>query len=214
MSDLFSNQQIREQANHIAGVDEVGRGPLVGNVVAAAVILPVDHGIEGLRDSKKLSEKKRESLFQEIIEKSTAYAIAYATPQEIDDINILQASLLAMKRSVENLNVQPDFVLVDGNKLPAWHYPSEAVVGGDDQEACIAAASILAKVARDKEMKVLDAEFPQYGFAQHKGYPTKAHMQALQENGPCVHHRKSFKPVRRAIEEHGVMQVSGEEVKQ
>ncbi|MEM8594369.1 MAG: ribonuclease HII, partial [Pseudomonadota bacterium] len=143
-----------------AGVDEVGRGPLVGNVVAAAVILPEEHSIEGLRDSKKLSEKKRNVLYQEIVTHAIAFSIAHATPQEIDEINILQASLLAMKRAVEGLSVLPQHVLVDGNKLPKWVYSSEAVVGGDDLHDCIAAASILAKVTRDQEMSELDAVLP------------------------------------------------------
>lgn len=180
----------------IAGVDEAGRGPLVGNVVAAAVILDPARPIEGLADSKKLSEKKRTLLYQEIIEKAHAYAIACATPAEIDDINILHASMLAMKRAVEELEVQPEHVLVDGNRLPPWSYSAEAIVKGDAKEACISAASILAKVTRDREMLALDQQHPDYGFAKHKGYPTKLHMETLKCLGPLPEHRRSFGPVK------------------
>src|SRR5699024_7354312 len=163
----------------VAGVDEAGRGPLVGSVVAAAVILDPNNPIEGLNDSKKLSEKKREMLFVEIQEKAVAWAIAEASHAEIDQLNILQASLLAMCRAVEALHIQPQHVLVDGNKIPQGLSMScEAIVGGDALHAEISAASILAKVTRDRQMVVLDQQHPQFGFAQHKGYPTKMHFAA------------------------------------
>lgn len=184
----------------IAGVDEAGRGPLVGTVVAAAVILDPNNPIAGLNDSKKLSEKKREKLFIEIQEKALAWAIADASPAEIDELNILQASLLAMRRAVEALQVQPDQVLVDGNKIPqGLNMPCEAVVGGDALHAEISAASILAKVTRDRQMLELDQKFPQFGFAKHKGYPTKAHFEAIALHGVTTEHRRSFGPVRKAL---------------
>ena len=185
----------------IAGADEAGRGPLVGSVVAAAVILDPHHPIHGLDDSKKLTEKKREKLFLEIKEKALAWAIAECSAEEIDDINILQASLLAMRRAVEKLEIQPDHVLVDGNKVPKGLSMScDAVVGGDAIHAEISAASILAKVTRDHEMVELDAKYPQYGFAKHKGYPTKAHFEAIAEHGVIAEHRRSFGPVRKVLE--------------
>lgn len=187
------------QSQLIAGVDEVGRGPLVGAVVTAAVILDPDNPIEGLRDSKKLSEKKRQALDVEIREKALSWAVARAEPEEIDQLNILHASMLAMKRAVEALNVQPDFVLVDGNRLPDWQYQAEAVVKGDDKHAEIAAASILAKVARDNEMKQLHALYPEYGFDRHKGYPTAAHFAAIEKLGVLDCYRKSFKPVQAVL---------------
>lgn len=180
----------------IAGVDEVGRGPLAGDVVAAAVVLGPEHGIVGLNDSKKLSEKKREQLFDVIKERCQAWCIARASVEEIDEINILQASLLAMKRAVEGLGCSPDHVFVDGNRLPDWQYQSEAIVQGDSRVAEISAASILAKVQRDREMVELDAVYPGYGLAGHKGYPTKAHMDALKNLGPSAIHRRSFGPVK------------------
>ena len=187
------------QSQLIAGVDEVGRGPLVGAVVTAAVILDPDNPIEGLRDSKKLSEKKREALDVEIREKALSWAVARAEPEEIDQLNILHASMLAMKRAVDALNVRPDFVLVDGNRLPDWQYQAEAVVKGDDKHAEIAAASILAKVARDNEMKQLHAQYPEYGFDRHKGYPTAAHFAAIERHGVLDCYRKSFKPVQAVL---------------
>lgn len=184
----------------IAGVDEAGRGPLVGTVVAAAVILDPNNPIVGLNDSKKLSEKKREKLFIEIQEKAVAWAIAEASPAEIDELNILQASLLAMRRAVEALQIQPDQVLVDGNKIPqGLSMPCEAVVGGDALHAEISAASILAKVTRDRQMLELDQQFPQFGFAKHKGYPTQAHFEAIALHGVTEQHRRSFGPVRKAL---------------
>lgn len=184
----------------IAGVDEAGRGPLVGSVVAAAVILDPNNPIEGLNDSKKLTEKKREKLFIEIQEKAIAWAIADATHLEIDEINILQASLLAMRRAVEALKIQAEHILVDGNKIPEGLTVScEAVIGGDAIHAEISAASILAKVTRDHQMQVLDKQHPEYGFAQHKGYPTKAHFEAIAVHGVIDQHRRSYAPVKRAL---------------
>ena len=184
----------------IAGVDEAGRGPLVGSVVAAAVILDPNNPIEGLNDSKKLTEKKREKLFLEIKEKALAWAIAEATHQEIDEINILQASLLAMRRAVEALHITPEHVLVDGNKVPQGLSMScDAVVGGDALHAEISAASILAKVTRDHQMVELDQQFPKFGFAKHKGYPTKAHFEAIATHGVIDQHRRSYAPVKKAL---------------
>ena len=180
----------------LAGVDEVGRGPLAGDVVAAAVILDPANPIAGLDDSKKLSEKKREFLFDLIRQQSLSYCVARASVAEIDELNILHASLLAMKRAVEGLATQPEHVLVDGNRLPQWHYSSEAVVKGDSRHAAIAAGSILAKVVRDREMVELDGVYPGYGLARHKGYPTKAHVEALDKLGVTPIHRRTFGPVR------------------
>ena len=185
----------------VAGCDEVGRGPLAGDVVAAAVILDPLQPIHGLDDSKKLTEKKRETLFVEIQQKAKSWCIARASVAEIDHINILQASLLAMARAVEGLAVQPEHVLVDGNKLPKWRYSAEAVVKGDSRVAAISAASILAKVTRDREMVAMDAVYPGYGFACHKGYPTKVHMDALVNLGVTPIHRTSYAPVRACIEQ-------------
>ena len=185
----------------IAGADEAGRGPLVGSVVAAAVILDPNNPIQGLNDSKKLTEKKREKLFVEIKEKALAWAIAEASAAEIDEINILQASLLAMRRAVEQLAIQPEHVLVDGNKIPQCLSMScEAIVGGDALHAEISAASILAKVTRDHQMIEMDRKYPQFGFAKHKGYPTKAHFEAIAEHGVIDEHRRSFGPVKKVIE--------------
>ena len=187
-----------------AGVDEAGRGPLAGAVIAAAVILDPNVVIPGLNDSKKLSEKKREFLESEIKEKALAWALGRAEVEEIDNINILQASLLAMKRAVEALPVTPSFVLVDGNKCPDLHIPCEALIGGDALDASISAASILAKVARDREIVALDLIYPGYGLAKHKGYPTKAHMEALESLGVSPIHRRTFRPVRRILEQEQV----------
>lgn len=196
MQDLFA---IDYAAPDLAGVDEVGRGPLAGDVVAAAVILDPERPIEGLRDSKKLSHTRREVLAEEIREHALAWSVSRATVAEIDDLNILHASMLAMKRAVESLSRQPGYVLVDGNRLPRWDYPSEPVVKGDDRVPAIAAASILAKVQRDSELIALDAEYPGYGFAAHKGYPTAAHLSALRELGVTPVHRRSFGPVRELL---------------
>jgi ribonuclease HII len=183
----------------LAGVDEVGRGPLAGDVVAAAVILDPHNPVEGLADSKKLTEKQRERLFTEIQARALSWSIARASVEEIDTLNILQASLLAMHRAVGALHLQPEHVLVDGNRLPRWSYSAEAVVGGDDRVPAIAAASIIAKVTRDREMVALDAVYPGYGLAGHKGYPTASHIDALQRLGVTPIHRRSFGPVQRLI---------------
>jgi ribonuclease HII len=183
----------------LAGVDEVGRGPLIGDVVTAAVILDPNKPISGLADSKKLSEKKREALAQIIRRDALCWAIGRASPQEIDELNILQATLLAMTRAVQALSVQPDHVLVDGNRCPKWAYSSEAIIKGDGLIAEISAASIIAKVARDHEMLALDKQHPEYGFAKHKGYPTPLHLAKLNELGPLSLHRMSFKPVQLAL---------------
>lgn len=183
----------------VAGVDEVGRGPLVGAVVTAAVILDPSRPIIGLADSKKLSEKRRNALYDEIIEKALAWSLGRAEPEEIDQLNILHATMLAMQRAVAGLAIAPEFVLIDGNRCPALPVPALAVVKGDSRVAEISAASILAKVTRDREMAALDVSFPQYGFAQHKGYPTAFHLEKLAEHGATEHHRRSFAPVRRAL---------------
>ena len=183
----------------IAGVDEVGRGPLAGAVVAAAVILDPNNPIKGLTDSKKLTEKKREALSKEIKDKALSWSLGRAEQEEIDDINILQASLLAMKRAVEGLNIQPDHVQIDGNRCPDMNYSMEAIIKGDTLIPEIGAASIIAKVARDHEMVELDKLYPEYGFAGHKGYPTKKHREALEKYGVTPIHRKSFAPVRKLI---------------
>ena len=193
----------RPDVQYIAGVDEVGRGPLVGDVVTAAVILDPNKPIAGLSDSKKLSDKKRTALSAEIKEKAFSYCIARASVNEIDELNILHATMLAMSRAVAGLDITPDFVFVDGNRLPQLDVAAQAVVKGDALVAEISAASILAKVARDEEMIALDAQFPEYGFAGHKGYPTKAHFAALAEHGATEFHRKSFKPVQRVLAERG-----------
>lgn len=186
-------------AKLIAGVDEVGRGPLVGAVVTAACILDPNKPIEGLTDSKKLTEKKREALAEEIKDKALSWSIARADADEIDELNILHATMLAMQRAVAHLSVQPDFVLIDGNRCPNLPMPSLAVVKGDLRVAEISAASILAKVARDNEMKELDKLYPDFGFAKHKGYPTKLHFEMLAKFGPTPQHRQSFKPVKKAL---------------
>jgi ribonuclease HII len=188
----------------IAGVDEVGRGPLVGDVVTAAVILDAENPITGLMDSKKLSEKKRIILAEQIKEHAIAWAIGRASPEEIDTLNILHATMLAMQRAVQGLSVRPDYVLVDGNRSPKFitsegEIASKAVVKGDARVAEISAASILAKVARDNEMIALDKLYPHYGFAQHKGYPTKVHLEKIIEHGVLDCYRQSFKPVAKVL---------------
>lgn len=177
---------------NICGVDEAGRGPLAGPVCAAAVILPADIEIPGLNDSKKLTDKKRRELFPIICEKAITYGIAFADHSEIDEINILQATYLAMGRAIGQLNIKPDFALIDGNRAKDFGVPLETVVGGDGRSASIAAASVLAKVTRDDYMLKMAEDYPQYGFDIHKGYGTKAHYAALAENGPCPIHRMSF----------------------
>jgi len=184
----------------ICGVDEAGRGPLAGPVSAAAVILDPANPIPGLNDSKKLSEKQRDKLALLIRERALAWAVAYASVEEIDRLNILQATLLAMQRAVQALSIQPQQVLVDGLYCPQTGIPSEAIVKGDSKVAAISAASILAKTDRDALMLQLDAQYPQYGFSIHKGYPTAAHLAALRAHGASEVHRKSFKPVRELLQ--------------
>lgn len=189
----------RYKGGLLAGVDEVGRGPLAGPVVAAAVILDPSKPIQGLADSKKISEKKREALFDEITEKALSYSISEASVSEIDELNILHASMLAMKRAVDRLPVVPEYLLVDGNRCPSVNMPAEAVVKGDDRVECISAASIIAKVYRDRLMVELDTQYPGYGLAKHKGYPTKAHVEALKNLGVNELYRRTFKPVSSLI---------------
>ena len=186
------DKEKRKAYGIICGIDEAGRGPLAGDVYAAAVILGDDVFIDGLNDSKKLSEKKRKQLFDEIIEKAEAYCIATATAAEIDEYNILGATFLAMKRACEGLGIKPEYALIDGNRTPGLPIPCEAVVKGDSVSASIAAASILAKVARDRYMKELDAKYPEYQFCKHKGYGTKLHYELLSQYGMCPEHRRSF----------------------
>lgn len=193
--DLFAP----EQFSRIAGVDEVGRGCLAGPVVVAAVILDPNRPIKGLRDSKKLSAKKRDELAEEIKEKALAWSVAAMGPEVIDKINILQATLEAMKAAVEKLPVEPDFVQVDGNKLPKWKWLSEAIVKGDDKVEWISAASIIAKTTRDAYMCKIAKLYPQYGFEHHVGYGTAEHIKALKAYGPTPIHRKTFAPVREVI---------------
>ena len=188
----FDRQFITDTCRVIAGTDEAGRGPLAGPVVAAACILPPDFLPEGLDDSKKLTGKKREKLFDIITESAITYCIASASPEEIDHYNILEASLLAMRRALAGLSVQPDLVLVDGCIDRGFPIPARAIVSGDALSPSIAAASILAKVTRDRMCLDMDAQYPQYGFAKHKGYPTPAHKLAVFEHGPCPYHRRSF----------------------
>lgn len=187
------------QGGLLAGVDEVGRGPLFGDVVTAAVILDPANPIDGLADSKKLTERRRDALFDQIQEKALCWSIARATVAEIDELNILHATMLAMQRAVDGLNIAPEYVLIDGNRCPQLPYPCEAVVKGDSRVAAISAASILAKVCRDREMVVFDSRFPGYGLAKHKGYPTAAHIAALSHLGVTPYHRRSFAPVRKLL---------------
>jgi ribonuclease HII len=187
----------------ICGVDEAGRGPLVGSVVAGAVVLDPNQPIMGLRDSKKLSPARREKLYAEIMQKARAWGIGQASPSEIDTLNILQATMLAMRRAIEALSERlgewPSKALIDGNRCPILPIASEAIIKGDAKEPAISAASIIAKVTRDQQMQVLHTQYPQYGFNQHMGYPTEAHMQALKQYGPCEEHRRTFAPVRDLI---------------
>ncbi|MBQ2989369.1 MAG: ribonuclease HII [Clostridia bacterium] len=187
----FEKEAAAKGYSAVCGVDEAGRGPLAGNVVAAAVIMPEGLVIEGLNDSKKLSEKKRDALF-DIIREKTVWSIAWATPAEIDELNILNATMLAMRRAVEGLPEKADFALIDGNCSRGFSIPTQTVVGGDAKSMSIAAASILAKVTRDRQCLELDRAYPEYGFAGHKGYPTKAHREKVIEIGPCPEHRRSF----------------------
>jgi ribonuclease HII len=190
----------------ICGVDEVGRGPLAGPVVAAAVILPIDLELEGLNDSKKLSPKRREMLFEQIAQAEIPCAVGVIDHQDIDRINILQASLAAMRKAVMELNPRADFVLVDGKfTVPNISQPQFALVGGDGRCRAIAAASIVAKVTRDRIMVRLEELYPQFSFSRHKGYPTPAHLEELREHGPCEIHRRSFRPVAEALEQYALL---------
>ena len=189
-------------AGLMAGVDEAGRGPLAGPVVAAAVMLDELHPIKGLADSKVLTALRRERLFDEIRAKALCFSIAEASVEEIDTLNILQATMLAMRRAVQGLRLKPQLVLVDGNRIPVMDIRAEAIVKGDALVPAISAASILAKVYRDRGCVELDQKYPQYGFARHKGYGTAEHLAALKEHGPCVQHRRSFAPVRNALASH------------
>ena len=191
------------QGDLLAGVDEVGRGPLFGDVVTAAVILDPANPIAGLADSKKLTEKRRDELFEEITSKALSWSVARASVSEIDQLNILHATMLAMQRAVEGLSIQPEFALIDGNRCPALSCSSESVVKGDSRVAAISAASILAKVTRDREMQEFDLLYPGYGLAKHKGYPTAVHLEALRSLGPTPLHRRSFGPVRNLLEDIG-----------
>ncbi len=188
----------------MAGVDEAGRGPLAGPVVAAAVMLDELHPIKGLADSKILTAPRRERLFDEIRAKALCFSIAEASVEEIDTLNILQATLLAMRRAVQGLRLKPQLVLVDGNRIPVMDIRAEAIVRGDALVPAISAASILAKVYRDRGCLELDQKYPKYGFARHKGYGTAEHLAALNEHGPCDQHRRSFAPVRAALARHAL----------
>ena len=188
----------------VCGVDEAGRGPLVGAVVAGAVVLDPSNPIEGLKDSKKLTAARRDYLYEQILEKSKAWGVGGASPVEIDEINILQATMLAMRRAIEDLVTRlgawPDKALIDGNRCPELPIAAEAIVKGDAKEPAISAASIVAKVTRDRQMMALHDLHPEYGFAQHMGYPTEAHFAALKQYGACDQHRRSFSPVRKVLE--------------
>lgn len=192
----MNGYQLRYRGKLLAGVDEVGRGPLAGDVVTAAVILDPRRPVAGLADSKKLSVTRRNQLAEEIREKALSWYVARASVDEIDQYNILRATLMAMVRAVDGLTLKPEYVAVDGNRLPDWGYAAEAVVRGDDKVPAISAASILAKVCRDAEMCLAEQAFPGYGFASHKGYGTRAHREAIALLGPCLIHRKSFEPVK------------------
>lgn len=189
---LYENQLSEKGFKYICGVDEAGRGPLAGPVCAAAVILKPNQIIEGVNDSKKLSEKKREALFEIIKKEVFAYSIAFSTVEEIEEMNILNATMLAMKRAVENLSVKADYAIIDGNRIPPLDIQAEYIVKGDAKSMSIAAASILAKVSRDRLCYEYAEKYPQYGFDKHKGYGTKLHTQAIKEYGPCEIHRMSF----------------------
>ena len=192
---------LRDNGFIYCGVDEAGAGPLCGDVVAAAVILNPDDPIPELTDSKKLTEKKRERLFDEIREKAVDFCVASASVEEIDRLNILNARMLAMTRAVEGLRVPCDHALIDGNKLPKLNIPATALIKGDARVAAISAASVLAKVQRDRDMVAMEDRFPGYGFAKHKGYGTKLHLEALEALGPCEIHRRSYAPVKRLLAE-------------
>ncbi|WP_322173759.1 ribonuclease HII [Acutalibacter caecimuris] len=189
---FYERQAIERGHQAVCGIDEAGRGPLAGPVCAAAVILPLGCQIEGLDDSKKLTEKKREQLFDVITTQAVAYGVGWANEVEIDTINILQATFLAMRRAVEALSIPPDYALIDGNRMPALDFPGETIIKGDGKCASIAAASILAKVSRDRLLREWDKKYPEYGFANHKGYGTKAHYAAIIRYGVLPVHRRSF----------------------
>ncbi len=193
MDYYFENEALEQGYTVVCGTDEAGRGPLAGSVYAAAVILPQGLVIEGLNDSKKLTEKKREKLFDIIRSEAISYGIAYATAAEIDELNILNAALLAMRRAIDMLDPKPDFVLVDGNQTRGFTISARAIVKGDSLSPSIAAASVLAKVARDRSCYELDEKYPEYGFAKHKGYPTKDHYEAIKKYGITPEHRRSFR---------------------
>jgi ribonuclease HII len=199
-SSVRLNDELVIPAGRVAGVDEAGRGPLAGPVVAGAVILDVENPVAGLKDSKCLSASRRERLFDEIQEKALAWSVAYASVEEIDSINILQATMLAMRRAVDALRPTAEYALIDGNRCPELSCPARAIIKGDSRVAAISAASILAKVTRDREMQVLDAKYPGYGLAQHKGYPSRAHIEALEMLGASPVHRRSYAPVRKLLE--------------
>jgi ribonuclease HII len=199
MTDI-QQPQVPDTARFVAGVDEAGRGPLAGPVVAAAVILDPEVTIDGLQDSKKLSARRRQELAEIIRRRARSWCVARADVAEIDEINILQATMRAMHRAVDGLEIPPDYVLVDGNRVPDWEYHSQPVIRGDQIVDAISAASILAKVTRDEEMINLNNKYPGYGFESHKGYPTKSHIEAIQALGITPEHRRSFAPVRKAIE--------------
>lgn len=188
----YENEALSKGYNNICGVDEAGRGPLAGPVCAAAVILPKGEIIQGVNDSKKLTEKKREALYGVIKEKAVAYSIAFASVEEIEEMNILNATMLAMKRAVDGLDIPADYAMIDGNKIPNLNIPAEYVIKGDANSMSIAAASILAKVTRDRLCADYEKEYPQYGFAKHKGYGTKLHREMILKYGPCKIHRMSF----------------------
>lgn len=189
---IYEEECRKKGFRFIAGVDEAGRGPLAGPVYAAAVILPEDARISGINDSKKLSEKKREALFDVITQTAIAYSVYSVDEKTIDEINILNATFQAMNGAVQNLSVRPDFVLIDGNRIQGMEIPHETIVKGDAKSMSIAAASILAKVSRDRYITEISEKYPEYGFAKHKGYGTKAHMEAILQYGPCPIHRKTF----------------------
>ncbi len=189
---LYENECINSGYNLVCGVDEAGRGPLAGPVFAASVILPVNTVIEGVNDSKKISEKKRETLFEIIKQKAVAYSIAYSTEEEIDEINILNATFLAMSRAVHGLKPKPDIALIDGNKAPELNIPTRCIIKGDAKSQSIAAASILAKVSRDRLMKEMSIKYPEYQFEKHKGYGTALHRELIKKYGYCPIHRKTF----------------------
>lgn len=188
----FEKEALAKGYKSVCGVDEAGRGPLAGPVCAAAVILPEGVIIEGVNDSKKLSEKKRESLFDVIREQALSYSIAYATVDEIEEINILNATMLAMRRAIDGLDIKADYAMIDGNKIPPLDIDAECIVKGDAKSMSIACASILAKVSRDRLLYKYAEEYPMYGFDKHKGYGTAAHREAILKYGPCPYHRKSF----------------------